>query len=148
MDKIWEKIKAMAEDGDGFIRTSQVEGAGVSRSMLKKYMDAGKIERVRKGIYTITDGFADEYALIQAQNSKVIFSYGTALFLWEMSDRAPHFIDVTVPRGTNASIIKRDNENLRVHHVLEKYYEIGLAETQSHKVAWFASMTANAVSVI
>ena len=131
MDKIWEKIKAMAEDGDGFIRTSQVEGAGVSRSMLKKYMDAGKIERVRKGIYTITDGFADEYALIQAQNSKVIFSYGTALFLWEMSDRAPHFIDVTVPRGTNASIIKRDNENLRVHHVLEKYYEIGLAETQS-----------------
>ena len=39
MDKIWEKIKAMAEDGDGFIRTSQVEGAGVSRSMLKKYME-------------------------------------------------------------------------------------------------------------
>ena len=64
MDKIWEKIKAMAEDGDGFIRTSQVEGAGVSRSMLKKYMDAGKIERVRKGIYTITDGFADEYASV------------------------------------------------------------------------------------
>lgn len=131
MDEIWEKIKTIAEDGDGFVRTSQVQEAGISRPMLKKYMDAEKIERVRKGIYTIMDGIADEYALIQAQNSKVIFSYATALFLWGMSDSTPHFIDATVPRGTNASIIKRDNENLRLHHVLEKYYEIGLTETQS-----------------
>lgn len=50
MDKIWEKFVRIAEDNDGVIRTSQVEAAGISRPMLKKYMDLGKLERIRKGV--------------------------------------------------------------------------------------------------
>ena len=61
MDQIWNQIKFLAETGDGIIRTSQVEQAGISRPMLKKYVDTGKLQRVRKGIYILADGFADVY---------------------------------------------------------------------------------------
>ena len=67
MDKIWEKFVRIAEDNDGVIRTSQVEAAGISRPMLKKYMDLGKLERIRKGLYILSGEVADEYVLLQAQ---------------------------------------------------------------------------------
>ena len=131
MDMIWEQIKALAENGDGIIRTAQVEAAGISRPMLKKYMDAGQLERVRKGLYTLRDGLADEYSLLQTQCSKAVYSYGTALFLWGMSDRTPHLIDITVPHGTNLSRLRRDNPGLRCHYVQREFYELGIAETVS-----------------
>lgn len=131
MDMIWEQIKALAENGDGIIRTAQVEAAGISRPMLKKYMDAGQLERVRKGLYTLRDGLADEYSLLQTQCSKAVYSYGTALFLWGMSDRAPHLIDITVPHGMNLSRLRRDNPGLRCHYVQKEFYELGIAETAS-----------------
>lgn len=131
MDMIWEQIKALAENGDGIIRTAQVEAAGISRPMLKKYMDAGQLERVRKGLYTLRDGLADEYSLLQTQCSKAVYSYGTALFLWGMSDRAPHLVDITVPHGTNLSRLRRDNPVLRCHYVQKEFYELGIAETVS-----------------
>lgn len=131
MDQIWNQVKSIAETGDGFIRTSQVEQAGISRPMLKKYMDMGKLERVRKGIYVLSDGLADEYALLQAQSSKAVFSYGTALFLWGMSDRTPHILDVTVPHGTNTTVVRRDNPNLRCHYVQPELYGLGITKTES-----------------
>lgn len=82
------------------IRTAQVTQADISRPMLKKYVNAGRLEKVRKVIYRLTEGVPDEYALLQALNSKAIFSYGTALFLWGMSDQVPHTLDITVPQGT------------------------------------------------
>ena len=74
---------------------------------------------------------ADEYALLQARSKFAVFSYGTALFLWGLSDRTPHTYDITVPRGTNVSLLKRDNPNLRCHYVQSDTYEIGISETAS-----------------
>jgi len=131
MDQIWTRIKTIAEENNGFITTAQVEQLGISRPMLRKLTEAGKLEQVRKGLYTLTDDIADEFALLQAQSSKAIFSYGTALYLWGLSDRAPHEFHITVPHGTNMSRLKRDNPNLCCHYVQSNIYELGITETQS-----------------
>ena len=99
--------------------------------MLRKYTDAGKLEQVRKGVYILTDELVDEFALLQTQSKKAIYSYETALYLWGLSDRTPHIFDVTFPRGTNASRLKRDNQNLRCHFVQKEIYEMGITETTS-----------------
>ena len=131
MDQIWKRIEAVAEQNNGFIRTSQVEELGISRPMLRKYTDAGKLEQVRKGLYVLSDDIADEYALLQARSKVAVFSYGTALFLWGLSDRTPHVYDITMPRGANISLLKRDNSNLRCHYVQQEIYELGILETTS-----------------
>ena len=131
MDQIWKRIEAVAEQNNGFIRTSQVEELGISRPMLRKYTDAGKLEQVRKGLYVLSDDIADEYALLQARSKVAVFSYGTALFLWGLSDRTPHVYDITMPRGANISLLKRDNSNLRCHYVQQEIYELGISETTS-----------------
>ena len=131
MDQIWERIQAVAEKNNGFIKTAQVEQLGISRPMLRKYTKAGKLEQVCKGLYILASDIADEYALLQARSKFAVFSYGTALFLWGLSDRTPHTYDITVPRGTNVSLLKRDNPNLRCHYVQADTYEIGISETAS-----------------
>ncbi len=131
MDMIWEQIRTITEKGDGYIRTSQVEEAGISRPMLKKYTDSGQLERIRKGLYVLKDGLADEYVLLQAQCSRAVYSYGTALYLWGLSDRTPHVIDITIPRGLNPARLRRENPNLRCHYVRKCLYELGITQTQS-----------------
>ena len=131
MDQIWERIQAVAEKNNGFIKTAQVEQLGISRPMLRKYTEAGKLEQVCKGLYILASDIADEYALLQVRSKFAVFSYGTALFLWGLSDRTPHTYDITVPRGTNISLLKRDNPNLRCHYVQSDTYEIGISETAS-----------------
>lgn len=131
MDQIWNCIKEIAEENNGLIRTAQVEALGICRPMLKKYLDAGKLERVRKGLYILPDDLADEYALLQVRSKKAVFSYGTALFLWGLSDRTPHIYDITFPRGTNVNSLKKDTDNLRCHYVQQEIYELGIAEVKS-----------------
>ena len=131
MDSIWNENKRVADENSGFIKTSAVEAAGVSRPMLRKYVEDGKLEQVRKGLYVLADDLADEFALIQLQSSKAIFSYGTALYLWGLSDRTPHRFDITIPQGTNISRLKRDNPTIRCHYVQPEAYEIGITEIQS-----------------
>lgn len=131
MDAIWSRIKEIAENNNGFIKTCQVEELGISRPMIKKYVDKGFLQPIRKGLYALTDDIPDEYALLQTQSTKAVFSYGTALFLWGMSDRTPHFYEITLPRGANISRLKRDTPNIRCHYVPHDVYELGITETKS-----------------
>lgn len=131
MDSVWKKITELAEQNDGLIRTGAVENVGIGRHMLKRYLDTNRLVRVRKGLYVMRDGLADEYVLLQTQCSKAVFSYGTALYLWGMSDRVPHTMDITVPQGTNLTRLRRNNGDLRCHYVQQELYELGIAQAQS-----------------
>lgn len=80
MDKIWESIKSIAEDNNGFLKTGQIEEMGISRPVLRKYVDEGKLEQVRKGLYILSEGLADEYALLQASEAPRPFFLMAQLF--------------------------------------------------------------------
>lgn len=131
MDSVWNKIKKIADENNGFIKTSTVESAGISRPMLRKYVADGKLEQIRKGLYVLADDLADEFVLIQIQSTKAVFSYGTALYLLGLSDRTPHIFDISVPQGTNISRLKRDNQNIRCHYVQPDVYDVGITEITS-----------------
>lgn len=147
MDSVWKQIGAIAEENCGVITTAQVEAAGISRTALKRYVDEKQLIRVCKGLYVLEKGMVDEYAAA-GRSGKALYSYGTALFLWGLSDRVPHTLDLTVPHGTNVSKIKRDNPQIRFHYAQPTLFEIGRTETKSPQGAQCGFMTRNAVSVI
>lgn len=131
MDTEWKQLQSLAESRDGRLTTRQIEAAGISRSHLKQYVDAGHLVRIRQGNYCLPDCVVDEYALLQAQCSHAIFSHGTALYLWGMSDRVPHILDLTVPQGTNVSRVKQNDTDVRFHYDKRELHSIGKTETQS-----------------
>lgn len=131
MDEVYNRIKAMADDGNGFVKTSQIEEAGISRTVIKRYVDSGLLERIRKGIYAPADSDIDEFALLQVHCSSLVFSYGTALYIWGLTDRIPHTFDISVPHGENISRLLRDNQKIKAHYVMKEFYDLGITETQS-----------------
>ena len=131
MDKIYNKIESIAAKSNGFVKTSQIESAGISRSVIRKYVDSGLLERVRKGIFVPADVDVDEFALLQAQCSSLVFSYGTALYVWGLTDIIPHIFHISVPQGENISRLLRDNQKIKAHYVVKGFYNLGITETQS-----------------
>lgn len=128
MNNKFEVIKNIAKENNGIVRTSQIEEAGIYRSVIKEFVDQDLLVCERKGIYSVKDVFDDEYVLLQIQSSKFVYSYGTALFLHGLSDRTPHIIDITVPQGTKTTRYTRDNINLRFHYVKKEIYDLGICE--------------------
>lgn len=126
-----EEIRRIALNNGGYIHTYQIEELGVSRPTIKKYKESGVLEQVSRGLYSVQNEISDEYVLVQKHCRKAIFSYGTALYLWGMSDRSPHIFDITVPQGTHTSHLKRVNEGLRCHYVKNDFYELGITHTIS-----------------
>jgi len=126
-----QTIKQIAKNSDGIITTKQVEEAGLNRSILKILVEDGILDKEAKGIYSMVDYFADEYKLIQMRSDKAIFSYGTALYLLGLSDRTPHYFDISVPQGCNVSRIKKDNSTLRFHYVKKEWWDIGITNIRT-----------------
>ncbi|MDK2904803.1 MAG: hypothetical protein PWR12_879 [Eubacteriaceae bacterium] len=126
VDETVQLIRDIAKNSDGIIMTKQIEEAGISRTRIISLVKTGFLHKEAKGIYSLEDILVDEYKLIQIRSEKSIFSYGTALYLQDMSDRVPHTIDMTVPQGYNVSRIKKDYPEIRFHYVKKELWEIGI----------------------
>ena len=126
-----ERIKKLAKQNGGMITTSQIEKEGISRVLIPTFIDEGILVKESRGIYYYADEFPDELQVIQANNPKLVYSYGTALYLWDMSDRIPHSYEITVPQGFNASRIKKDHKDICIHYIKPDKWEIGITETQT-----------------
>jgi predicted transcriptional regulator of viral defense system len=126
MDSTLKTIKEIAENNDGIVTTKQIEDAGLSRAVIKPYVTDGSLVRESQGIYSLASNVVDVFKLIQIRSDKIIFSYGTALYLLGMSDRVPHVVDVTVPQGYNVSRIKKNHPDLRFHYVKKELWSLGV----------------------
>jgi len=126
MDSNYSIIKNIANHSDGVITTKQIEEAGLSRTIIKNYVEQALLIREAQGVYTISSALVDEYKLLQMRSGKIVFSYGTALYLLGMSDRVPHVLDISVPQGYNVSRIKRDHPDVRFHYVKAEIWKLGI----------------------
>jgi predicted transcriptional regulator of viral defense system len=131
MDSKFQLIKQIASYSEGVITTRQIEEAGLSRTIIKNYVDQEMLIRESQGVYTLSSEIVDNYKLLQKRSEKIIFSYGTALYLHGMSDKVPHILDVTVPQGYNVTRIKKDHPNIRFHYVKKELWNLGIVKVQT-----------------
>lgn len=131
IDDIFEKIEKIGEMNSGIITTKQIEEAGLYRGLIKKLLEDGRLVKESKGLYSLAGEFPDEYVVLQKRSEKMVFSYGTALYLWGMSDRVPHFISVTVPQGFNSTRIKKNNMKIKFHYVKKDVWNLGITYTDT-----------------
>lgn len=126
-----EIIKNLSLKNGGMITTGQIEEAGISKPLIPALIENGILSRKRRGIFYYADSFPDDFQIIQMHSPKIVFSYGTALFLWNMSDRIPHSFDITVPAGFNSTQLKEEQYQLNFHHTSLSRWNIGITETKS-----------------
>lgn len=125
----FELLDELVENGNGYLRTSQVLEAGISKPTLAEYVDKRKLERVAQGVYLAEDAWPDDLYLLYLKNSRIVFSHETALQLHGLMEREPKVISVTVKAGYNASHLRK--KGIRVYQVKPEIAELGVHEVQT-----------------
>lgn len=119
------RLKQFLNENHGYIRTRDFEKLGISRPSIQSYIDKKIIRKVSRGLYIDNNLLEDEFYILQQKFSNIIFSYNTACYLLNLSDRAPYKIDVTTLNHNNI------RENLEIHYVAKDKFNIGIIEIES-----------------
>lgn len=122
------KILKIMKKNNEIITPVQLEEKGISRIYLSRMEEEGLVERIERGIYVTKDFKYDEYYLFQLKYPKAIFSYNTALYFYEMTERTPIKMDVTVYREYNPHRFK---DVVNVYKTSKELYELGIVEKKS-----------------
>ena len=97
----WDALFAVAQSQMGYFTTQQAAMAGYSPQLLHKYLENGKVSRVRRGIYRLVHFPASEHEdlvmLWLWAEQVAVFSHETALALHDLSDALPSRAHMTVP---------------------------------------------------
>lgn len=122
----YEKILNIMKNNGGYITSKELGSNNIDRYFLTKLMDRKQINRISRGYYGLVNYSTDEYYKIISMSEKAIFSMNTALYLHNLSDRAPLVFDVTVPYYYGGSL--RKNKNVNLHFVKDSVLNLGKIE--------------------
>ncbi len=123
-----DQILKIMKDNNGIITSSQVESHGIPRVYLSKMVDKNIIERIERGIYVTKEYKYDEYYLFQLKYPKTIFSYNTALYFYEMTERTPIRMDVSIPKNYNPHRFK---DIVNVYRINDELFNLGIVYKKS-----------------
>lgn len=118
----YDKINKILKKNNGIISTKMLTDRGIPSVYLTRMVNEGKLQRVDRGIYSTEEVMLDDYYLLYEKNQRVIFSFSSALYLHELTDRIPHQMEITLPSSYNSSHIRED---VIIHKVVKKYYALG-----------------------
>lgn len=129
----YDEMKNFVENSNGILITKEFNEVGISKYYINKLIEDGIIERYQKGVYVRFDTFEDKYYILQKKNPSIIYSFNTAMYFHQMTERTPEYMDITVYRGYKLE----SSKDIRIHYVNKKNICLGVIEletTQGFKV--------------
>ncbi len=97
----WDRLFQVATAQDGMFTTQQAAETGYSSQLLKHHLNAGRMIRIRRGVYRLVHFPAadhEELTVIWLWSDHAgVFSHQTALALHDLSDALPSQVHLTLP---------------------------------------------------
>lgn len=126
MVKKIDQLTQLLKNKNGYIQTKDALTLGVSVPYFHEFVAKNELIRVARGLYRTEDAWQDELFEISALNSRICFSHETSLYLNDLMEREPFEITVTVPRGYNATHLRK--RKIRVYQMEQKQFLLGKTE--------------------
>lgn len=136
-DKLVEFIKKKG----GFVRYSELIGAGFYKAIINAALDSGQIERLSRGVYSLTetpDLAHPDLVAVSVLIPKGVICLISALSFHEATDEIPHHTDVAIPARSRAKEIR--NIPVRYYRFSQKTWKAGIEEhdIDGHKIKVFS----------
>lgn len=125
-----KSIEQLLAEGNGVIKASEARLAGVNNKELQRLTESGELERISHGLYIDAEHMEDEYFIAQYRCSKGVFSYETALFFHDLSDRTPLRLMLTIPNGYNSRLL-RDKNCYQFFYCKPEVHGVGIITAKS-----------------
>ena len=120
-----DKLRQIMNGRQGLLLTSDLASSKIPRTYLSIMEQNGEIERVSRGVYRSVSAFIeDELFSFQSRYSSTIFSHETALYLHDLTDRAPLTYSITVPPGYHSELL--NNSEHRIFYVSRDLFDLGI----------------------
>ena len=120
-----EKLLNFIKNHNGYISAKEIENLGISKMQIPNLIEDEIVRKVAHGLYIDNKLIEDEFYILQRRFSNIIFSYNTACYLLNLSDRTPYEIDVTAVKN------HKIRANVKVHYVTKDKFDIGITEITS-----------------
>ena len=115
----WDALYKQAETQAGHFTLTDAKACGYSSQLLHKHLAAGRIQRVRRGIYRLAHFPAVDHAELVAlwlwSDRQGVFSHETSLALQDLSDALPARVHMTLPTAWRRRRLKTPR-GLVLHH--------------------------------
>lgn len=119
MSPDWPGLLEHAVEQAGYFTTADAAALGFSPEFLIHHVAAGRLVRVRRGIYRVTHlPASDDEDLVVIwlwSERRGVFSHSTALALHQLSDVLPAHVDLTLP-ASDARRRLRVPVGVHLHH--------------------------------
>lgn len=134
----WDRLYEMASGQEGYFTTRDASGAGYSSQLLLKHIRAGRVSRVRRGVYRLVHfpaGDHEDLVILWLWSEKQgVFSHQTALGLHALSDVLPAKAHLLLPSAWW-------NRRLRVPPDVVLHH----GDVPRRERAWFGAVPATSV---
>lgn len=119
---MYEKYIEIINIKGGIITSKDANKNGISRTILSQMVKNKAIERIDYGIYATDKFIYDELFIFQMKHPNVVFSFNTALYLLNKTERTPEKFDITTTRNNSLGYCK---DMANIHRVNNEIIEIG-----------------------
>ena len=126
----YSDMEEMLRKNKGYLFSSEIEEANISRTYLGRFVKENKLEMVSKGIYVTEDTWVDQLYVLQHTNPKIIYSGETALYLNGLMDREYNKIYVSTPKGFNGARLRE--RGIAVHSEKAGIFGLGECENETN----------------
>ena len=103
---MYEKYIEIINANGGIITSKDANKNGISRTILSKMVKNKSIERIDYGIYVTDEFICDELFIFQMKHPNTVFSFNTALYLLNKTERTPEKFDITTTRNNSLGYCK------------------------------------------
>lgn len=122
------QIKEYVKTSGGIVTSKYCREHNIPTIYLNRLVEEGFLFNAKRGIYLTKDGNYDEFYFFQLRYPKAIYSYNTALYFIDRTDKLSHTIDITVYNGYK---FNEKMKNVDVHYVDKRIYDIGIVEVET-----------------
>ena len=131
------KMLAYFQNHGGIARFSSIRKAGFHPDALKSLKKENKVEKIGRGLYRLTSdtlGSHPDYVIASLQTSKGVICLFSALYFYKATSEIPRFVDIAIPSGSRATIIKYPP--VKFYRFSPKAWEAGIEEHEiaGHKI--------------
>ena len=123
-----KEIASLFESHGGTMTTQSLVNEGVSHYHIKKSLDDGIIETIKRGIYKLANVDLDESVEVSSMIPKGVFCMYTSASIHELTTNIPSKYHVAIPKKDKVRL--PDYPPVKLYYWSEKQYSLGIEEIE------------------
>lgn len=111
----------------GMVSYKEIIKAGFNKAFLKDNLDSGRIQKVDRALYRLSDGFTlsnPDLVAVSIKVSKGVVCLLSALAFHEVTSEIPRYVNIAIPRGAYAN--KINYPPVKFYRFASKAWEAGI----------------------